>query len=118
MKKIEIVIIFLLLISGVVHAQEAQNVKVYKEYFKSGELAIEMVFKVDSDEKTYTGYYKSGELRYEIFFKDNQNVAYKEYYKNGELKSDKDFREYKHDEVYELLLKLIKDQMENDEEER
>lgn len=94
MKKITLVIISILFLSGLAYGQEASKDGIIKEYYESGQLKSE----VNKKDSTVKNYNESGQLAYEAIFKDKDfiNGIYKTY-ESGQLKEEKGFKFEKED---------------------
>jgi len=120
MKKIALVIVLILFLSGLVYSQEAPEGVIRKtnydggamkvnagnymggdfdgphiartqEFYENGLLKREVIPDGKVGGSVVKGYYESGQLKYKILFWDYVNGDYKEYYKNGQLKMDRHF---------------------------
>jgi len=94
MRKTELLITSILLLTSLAYGQEAPEGGINKEYYESGQLKYELIPKDGEGAGIAKGYYESGQLKYEVIFKDLNNGTYKEYYKNGLLKLEEDFNGY------------------------
>jgi len=109
MKKIVLVIISTLLLSGLAYSKEPAKPGTYsREYHASGQLKYEFIINDPKDDEAEgiaisRGFYENGRVEYEVIAKDG-NAEYgifKDYYKNGQLKA---LRSFKNDEYHGIYI--------------
>jgi len=90
MKKIALVIISILFLSGVAYGQEESKDGVIKEYYESGKLKSEANYKNGKKDGIEKLYYDSGQLMSERNFKGGVTCP-KEYVDKAHLKTTSEF---------------------------
>jgi len=103
MKKIALVIISILLLSGLAYGKEAPKDGIIKEYYGSGQLKSV----TNKEDGTVKNYNENGQLEYEGIFKDKDSESgiYKTY-ESGRLKQESGFKfegeDIKRDGIYKI----------------
>jgi len=86
MKKIALVFISILFLSGLAYSQEVPEDGIIKKYFDSGQLMSEFTYENGLRDGVARLYYRNGHIRAEINFKnDKEDGISKEYYYNGNV---------------------------------
>jgi len=93
MKKIALVIISILFLSGLAYGKETPKEGINKEYYESGQLKYELIPNDAKNGKAggiSRSYSENGRLEQEIIFKDSVSSVLKVFYESGNMKSEQE----------------------------